>query len=97
MGWLTGLLFGALIGVGAWVATHDAGARTLSGESFRAGAPAAAGEDRPLPMFRPTRAPGSEPGSEGDERQIRPPVQRGPDDFYRKPPRERKPRDKMYA
>lgn len=95
MGWFLGLLFGALVGAGAWMASQVGSQAPHA--PWRAGAPGDAGGNRTHPWFQPTRAPGSGPGSEDDDRQIRPPVQRGPDDFYRKPPRERKPTDKMYA
>ncbi len=97
MGWFVGVLAGALIGTGACTVPVDARSGNTSEATWRAGAPADRAEERHLPLLQPTRAPRSEPGSEGDEPQIRPPVQRGPDDFYRKPPRERKPRDRMYA
>jgi hypothetical protein len=93
VGWLAG----ALLGVGAWAAAVTAAPRLAPAEAWRAGAPDPGDDESAPPLFEKVRAPGSEPGSEGDERQIRPPVQRGPDDFYRKPPRERKPRDRMYA
>jgi hypothetical protein len=97
MGWFVGLLAGGLVVASTWALSLDVPPGARHDGSWRAGAPPDRGAAPPVPMLRPTRAPGSDAGQDGDEREIRPPVQRGPDDFYRKPPRERKPRDRMFA
>lgn len=96
MGWFVGFLAGTLVAAGTWALSLAAPVGHGSEGEWRAGAPPEPGGKAPVPALRPTRAP-SEAGQEENDREIRPPVQRGPDDFYRKPPRERKPRDRMYA